>query len=210
MNFVVGSFVFSFICILFGGLTIWATIYESSLEKMHEMDDENVSPSRQAIHPIHKTTVTTIPAEKITTTTIKSPPKSNGQRIYTYENATIDLESTEPALKLDKIHANNIMNGCTFELHPISIEHNNGNHLANNNRAAFYRLNNNNANNINNNHHAGNNDDADDNNHLKRIQHNRNGSSAYATKAAVAHVSNHLSKQKSMRISFNNNENKRK
>lgn len=159
------------------------------------MDDENVSPSRQAIHPIHKTkpTATATTMTTMTMATTKSP-KSNGQRIYSYENATIDLESTEPALKMDKIHANNIINGCTFELHPISIEHNNGNHLANNNRAAFYRLNNNNANNINNNHHAGNNDDANDNNHLKRVQHNRNGST-YATKVMPAHDPNDLSKQ---------------
>lgn len=192
MNFAFG-FWFSFICIIFVGLTIWATIYENSLENIHEMDDENISPSRQAIHPIHITTTTTMTTNTTTETPTK-PPKSNGQRIYSYENSTIDLESTEPALKMDKIHANNIMNGCTFELHPISIEHNNGNHLANNNRTAFYRLNNNNANNINNNHHAGNNDDANDNNHLKRVQHNQNGTT-YATKKMATHEPNHLSKQ---------------
>ncbi|XP_055297842.1 uncharacterized protein LOC129566166 isoform X2 [Sitodiplosis mosellana] len=185
------------ICIIFVGLTIWATIYENSLAKTHEINDENVSPSRQAIHPIHKTAMTTT-----NTTATTKPPKSNGQRIYSYENATIDLESTKPALKMDKIHAKNIMNGCTFELHPISIEHNNGNHLANNNRAAFYRLNNNNANNINNNHHAGNNDDANDNNHLKRVQHSRNGSSTYATKAMATNESNHLSIPQRLLLSF--------
>lgn len=167
-----------FICITFAGLSIWATIYEYSLEKSREIDNEIVSPSRQAIHPIH-----------ITKTT-----KSNGQRIYTYENNTIDMENSEPAYKMDKIHANNIINGCTFELHPISIEHNNGNHLANNNRTALYRLNNNNANNINNNHHAGNNDDAIDNNHLKRTQHSRNGST-YDANQFDKHDANHLSKQ---------------
>lgn len=158
-----------FICITFVSLTIWGTIYENSLEKMREMEAEHCSPSRQAIHPMHLT----------------KPVKTNGQRIYSYENASIDLESTEPALKSDKIHTNNIINGCTFELHPISIEQNNGNHLANNNRAAaLYRLNNNNANNNNNNHHAAsNNDDTNDNGHAKRIQpQNRNGST-YATKA---------------------------
>lgn len=172
-----GYFVFRIVCIAFIGLTVWATIYEKSLAKIQEIDHENVSPSRQAIHPMHLT----------------KAAKTNGQRIYSYENATIDLESTEPALKLDKIHTNNIINGCTFELRPISIEHNNGNHLANNNRAAaFYRLNNNNANNINNNHHASNNDDANDNNHSKRIRsHNRNGST-YATRA-IDNV-DHLSK----------------
>lgn len=168
-----------FICITFAGLSIWATIYENSLAKSREMDDEMVSPSRQAIHPIHMTKTT----------------KSNGQRIYTYENNTINMESSEPAFKMDKIHANNIINGCTFELHPISIEHNHGNHLANNNnRTALYRLNNNNANNINNNHHAGNNDDAIDNNHLKRAQHSRNGST-YGAKQFDKHDANHLSKQ---------------
>lgn len=163
---------------------------------MREIGDEHVSPSRQAIHPLH------------ITKTLKS---MNGQRIYSYENATIDLESTEPAInKLDKIHANNIINGCTFELHPISIEHTNGNHLANNNRTmavapavavaatdahgGFYRLNNNNANNIiNNNHHASNNDDLNDNNHLKA--HNRNRSTVYSRKALNTHTSNHLSKK---------------
>lgn len=159
---------------------------------MREIGDENVSPSRQAIHPLH------------IAKTVKS---MNGQRIYSYENATIDLESTEPAIKLDKIHTNNIINGCTFELHPISIEHTNGNHLANNNRSmtatptapvaatdahgGFYRLNNNNANNINNNHRASNNDDMSDNNHLKT--HSRNGSTVYGGKALNTHTSNHLS-----------------
>lgn len=143
------------------------------------MNDENVSPSRQAIHPMH----------------ITKAPKPNGQRIYSYENATIDMESSEPALKMDKIHANNIINGCTtFELHPISIEHNNGNHLTNNKRGAFFRLNNNNANNINNNHHAGNNDDGNDNNHFKRAHHQRNGST-YATKTIDSIDPKHLSKQ---------------
>lgn len=159
---------------------------------MREIGDENVSPSRQAIHPLHIT---------------KTLKTMNGQRIYSYENATIDLESTEPAInKLDKIHANNIINGCTFELHPISIEQTNGNHLANNNRTmavapaaavaatdahgGFYRLNNNNI--INNNHHASNNDEPNDNNHLKA--HNRNGSTAYGRKALNTHSTTHLSK----------------
>lgn len=111
-------------------------------------------------------------------------PKTNGQRIFTYENRTIDLESSEPALKKDKNHTNNIMNGCTFELHPIPIENNNGNHLTNNNRT-FYRLNNNHRNGItiNNNHNTGSNgnhnDDANDN---MKHQHHRNGS-LDATKA---------------------------
>lgn len=178
------------ICITFVGLATWATIYENSLANMREIGDENVSPSRQAIHPLHIT---------------KAVKSMNGQRIY----PTIDLESTEPAInKLDKLHTNNIINGCTFELHPISIEHTNGNHLANNNRTmtvpptaavaasdghgVFYRLNNNNANNINNNHHASNNDDMIDNNHLKA--HNRNGSTVYGRKALNTHTSNHLSK----------------
>lgn len=186
-------FCFRFICITFIGITVWATIYENSLANMREMSDINVSPSRQAIHPLHLSKAT----------------KTNGQRIYPYENATIDVESTEPALKMDKIHANNIINGCTFELHPISIEHNNGNHLANSNRAAFYRLNNNNANNINNNHHASNNDDANDNNHMKGIpspppslplsSHTRNGST-YTTKTIVTHNENHLSKQQPIEL----------
>lgn len=185
-----------FICITFVSLAIWATVYENSLANMDEIGEESVSPSRQAIHPLH------------ITKTLKS---MNGQRIYPYENAPIDLESTEPAInKLDKLHANNIINGCTFELHPISIEHTNGNHLANNNRTmtvaptvatvtaadahgGFYRLNNNNANNIiNNNHHASNNDDMNENNHLKA--HHRNGSTAYGRKALNTHTSNHLSK----------------
>lgn len=183
-----------FICITFIGLAAWATIYENSLANMREMDDENISPSRQAIHPLH------------IAKTVKS---INGQRIYPYENATIDLENTEPAIKLDKLHANNIINGCTFELHPISIiEHTNGNHLANNNRSmtvtptaavpvsdargGFYRLNNNNANNINNNHHASNDDVINDNNHLKT--HTRNGSTVYGRNALNTHTANHLSK----------------
>ncbi|XP_031632725.1 uncharacterized protein LOC116346685 [Contarinia nasturtii] len=188
-----------FICITFVGLTVWATIYEISLSNMRrEMDDENVLPSRQAIHPIH----------------ITKAPKTNGQqqqqqRIYSYENATIGLENTEPTLKIDKIHTNNIINGCTLELHPISIEHNNGNHLANNNRTALYRLNtqynNNNANNINNNHHAGNNDDANDSNHLKRgLKHSRNGSTTttYTTKTMRTHEQNHLSIPQQLLLSF--------
>lgn len=151
------------------------------MENPTEMDDEHVSPSRQAIHPLH----------------MSKTAKLNGQRIYPYENATMDVESSEPALKMDKIHSNNIINGCTFELHPISIEHNNGNHVANNNRTAFYRLNNNNANNINNNHHAGNNDDANDNNHMKRVPHTQtqNGTT-YATKTAMdTNDAKRLSKQ---------------
>lgn len=188
---------YRFICITFVGLTTWATIYENSLANTHEIGDENVSPSRQAIHPLH---------------IAKAIKTMNGQRIYSYENATIDLETTEPAIKLDKLHTNNIINGCTFELHPISIEHTNGNHLANNNRSTmtttttpppppttdatatdghggFYRLNNNN--NINNNHHANHNDDLNDNNHLK--PHGRNGQSVYRRNALNAHTSNHLS-----------------
>lgn len=159
---------------------------------MREMDDENVLPSRQAIHPIH----------------ITKAPKTNGhqpqqqhhlqqhQHIYSYENATIGLESNEPTLKMNRIHANNIINGCTLELHPISIEQNNGNHLVNNNQAALYRLNNNNANNINNNHHAGNNDDSNDNNHLKRaLKTGRNGATTtYAMKTMRTHDQNHLGK----------------
>lgn len=174
LMFIVG---FSFLCIIFIGLTVWATIYENSLKIKRQMDDENISPLHEAIHPIQIT---------------KTAKSSNGQHCSSYGNATIDLESTELAINMDIIHANNIINGCTFELHPISIERNNGNHLTNNDRTAFYRLNNNNANNINNNHHSGNNDIMNDNNRSKRIQHSRNGST-YALEAMNTREAKHLS-----------------
>lgn len=118
------------------------------LLNLDNSDNNSLSHSQQPIHPVHKPT-------SISTVT-------NGQqRIYSYENGKIDIESTEPALKKDKIQTNNIMNGCTFELHPIQIENNNENHRTNNNNRTFYRLNNNHRNGINvknnNNHNVSNN-----------------------------------------------------
>lgn len=186
------------------GLTIWSTIYEESLLRHQNADNDSLSHSRQAIHPVDKPTQMPIIA------------KANGggvgvgvgggggvgQRIYSFENQTIDLESNDAALKKDKIHSNHILNGCTFELHPITIENNNGNHLSNNNNnhtnnnRHFYRLNNNNRNgiHINNNHNTGNNCNNDDvNDNMKMVQH-QNGSS-YATKSINDDdMINHLSK----------------
>lgn len=185
-------FSFRFICLIFGCLAIWATIYEQKLLNMQEADNDNSLTSR---HPIHSVDT-------------KTPNKTNGQHnIYSFEHETSDLEKeTESTIKMNKIHPNNIINGCTFELLPISIENNNGNLTNNNNNRHFYRMNNNNkANNINNNNHNGNNCAAhrresitkDNNNHHKHIQeHNQIGGTAYATKPIDTYTMNELSKCK--------------
>lgn len=184
MNLLIWFFRFRFICITFISLAIWATVYEQTLLNVH--DNDNLSHSRQSIHPVHKPT--SMPAM----TKSNTQQQQQQQRIYSYENRTIDLECSEPALKKDKNHTNNIMNGCTFELHPIPIDNNNGNHqhhLTNNNKRNFYRLNNNNQRNgitiTNNSHNTGincnNNDDGNDNMKMVQQQSPQNGSS-YATK----------------------------
>lgn len=166
-------------------MAIWATIYEQTL--LNAQDNENSLTSRHPIHPVDT----------------KTTNKTNDQRnIYSYENETSDLErNTESTIKMDKVHPNNIINGCTFELLPISVENNNGN-LTNNNNRNFYRMNNNNkTNNINNNNHNGNNctthrrdsGNKDNSNHQKHIQEH-NGGIAYATKPIDTYTLNELSK----------------
>lgn len=67
---------------------------------------------------------------------------SNGKVTLKFErNADNDRDS----IKLDKIHTNNIFNGCTFELRPISMENNNSPNILmekihNDHASVLYRL----------------------------------------------------------------------
>lgn len=77
---------------------IVATVYEHSLNENHA--ERNRSPSNTAaVHPI----------------------QLHDKQMMSFEQTNISDDDTD-SMKLNKIHASNILNGCTFELHPISIE----------------------------------------------------------------------------------------
>lgn len=174
------------ICVTFCVLVIVASFYEQLLINQRKNENE------LATQPIHS--VQTI-SEKSNT----NGNATNPNHIYTYENGSSDIETSEQQGKVDKIHTTNIINGCTLELLPISAENNNGN-LGNNNRN-IYRLNNNNKAN---NNHNGNNCTAlrppstdgtmaADNKPMP-LATNRNGSTAFEAKAIDLRITDGLSK----------------
>lgn len=52
------------------------------------------------------------------------PTMLHAKQMLSFEQTNVTDDDTN-AMKLNKIHANNILNGCTFELHPVSIENEN-------------------------------------------------------------------------------------
>lgn len=80
-------------------IIIYATTYQQKLERSTKL--ENPIPNINAVHPI------------------ESPKK----RTFSMEQTNISDDEND-SMKLDRIHANNIRNGCTLELHPISINDN--------------------------------------------------------------------------------------
>lgn len=120
-------------------------------------------------------------------------------------------EHDDDTIKMDKIHANNILNGCNLELHQISMENVNEssvivtekNYSNNNNNSIQNHNNNNNSNKImyqlNKNHSAsngnsdndsGNNNNNNDNNKNLKIRNNSSSNNHHQSQQQQNHYNN--------------------